>query len=454
MTSNNNEEFTQNNAEVESGGEKLVQPESLELKTENYLSKLKQLKDVSETDTQEALAMITSAETSLVSSLPEERAVATEEIRKLDEQKNNLLVSSEKSFQEGQSGAVEAGSSWSNIEQPDANLRDTLRQEKESLKLRELKTLAAVAYSKIRDHAASLGVEISGAPEDIITFKGRDSKNLGVYSTDSDDIKVESNSAKVIIHEELHFVGAVDNRSGEKNLGNNRISKTGFKSVWKSPEAEGKDKDLLRSLNEAVTEKMAREIFKQNKESIIDDVIKADPDIAQLNDKLAEQEKTLALADTERYLPDKYRAYTENVFIQEYDMERQSFEDLAAEEKNKIESKFQADLFNARSQSILKESDSYNSEIRVLDAMLDKLSQVRARQNDISLEVARNEEWRDMQKAYLKGETIYLRRIEKIVGPNFLREFNEVDVRKVKSEEESQEDYQKKINNLIERINA
>lgn len=454
MTSNNYEELKQNTLEVESDTEKLVQPEGLEVKKEEYQSKFNQLKDVSESDTQEALAMITRAEAALTSSLPEERVVATEEIRRLGEQKNNLLALSETAIHDNNQTGIVADSSWSNIEQSDINLRDTLRREKESLKLRELKTLAAVAYSKISDHAASLGVEISGSPEDRIGVKDKDSKNLGVYSTESDNIRVESNSAKVIIHEELHFISAVDNRSGKKNLGDNRLSKTGFKSVWKSHEAEGEDKDLLRSLNEAVTEKMAREIFQQNKEAIIADVIKADPGIAQLNDKLAEQEKALAQADVERYLPDKYKAYTENVFIQEYEMEKQSFEDLAAQENQKIESKFQTELFSARSKEMLKESDSYNSEIMVLDAVLERLSKERATQDKVSLDVARREEWRDMERAYLKGETIYLRRIEKIVGPNFLREFNEIDFRKVNSGEESKEDYQTKISNLMERINA
>lgn len=59
-----------------------------------------------------------------------------------------------------------------------------------------------------------------------------------------------------------------------------------------------------------------------------------------------------------------------------------------------------------------------------------------------------------MQRAYLKGETIYLRRIEKIVGPNLLREFNDIDIRKVNNEEETRDDYQKKINDLIKRINS
>lgn len=461
MSANNSEQFLYDNPEtkaearnIEPAIEKLKHPESFLSKIDLHLNKLKQLEGASHADTKEALAMIAGAEDGLQSSLPEEMEAATTEINRLDDQKNRLLVSSESALQGERATATAVESPWANIDQSDLKLRESLRQEKESLRLRELKTLAAVAYTKIKDHADSLGLEIGSAPEDRISFKNKGSRSLGIYSTDSDDIKVESNSAKVIIHEELHFAGAVDNRSAKKNLGDNRISKTGFKSVWKSREAEEPDKDLLRSLNEAVTEKMAREIFQKNKEAIIADVIKADPEIAQLNDKLAEQEKSLALSDVERYLPDKYKAYQENVFIQEYAMDSQSFEELSAEEQQKIESKFKAELFESRSQEMLKDTESYSSEITVLDAMLDRLSQARAGQENIGLDAARTEEWKDMQRAYLKGETIYLRRIEKIVGPNFLREFNDIDIRKVNNEEETREEYQQKISNLINRINS
>lgn len=396
MISNNSERLLHDNPEIkeearntEAAVEKLKQPESLLSKIEQYLGKFKELKGFSQSDTQEASAMIASAEDGLSSSLPEAREAATMEINRLDIQKKSLFAASESAIQDEKPATAAVESPWANIDQSDLKLREYLRQEKESLRLRELKTLAAVSYTKIKNHAESLGVEIDSTPEDRISFKDKGSHSLGTYNTDLDDIKVDSNSVKVIIHEELHFAGAVDNRSAKKNLGENRISKTGFKSVWKSREAEGPDKDLLRSLNEAVTEKMAREIFQKNKKAIIADVIKADPEIAQLNDKLAEQEKTLALSDVERYLPDKYKAYQENVFIKEYAMDSQSFEELNAEEQQKIESKFKAELFESRSQEMLKETESYSSEITVLDAMLDRLSQARAGQENISLDTAR-----------------------------------------------------------------
>ncbi|MFA6514301.1 MAG: hypothetical protein WCT50_03385 [Patescibacteria group bacterium] len=456
MTSEKSQNFFKDGKEkpivTKFSGEKNEITESLPVKIENYLNSLNKLKDESRLDTTEALDLIMDSKDDHSSALFYEKKEAINEIKKLDGEKIVLITDSEKALQDKHKEYVDIKKPWLDAEPSKSIDYESLMQEKEILKYRELKVLAAVSYKKIKDHAASLGVEISGLPEEKISYTG-DYLNSGVYNTDSDDIKVKSNSAKVIIHEELHFAGAVDNREGRKHMGENRLSKSGFGSVWKAKEGEAKNRDLLRSLNEAVTEKMAGEIFNNNKESIISDVIKADPEIAKLNDELVEKEKALALANLERYLPDKYKTFQENVFIQKFEMEKLSFEELAAEEKQKIESKFNSEMFDVRNQEMLREKNGYNNEIRVLDAILEKLSQARTGQENISLDEARNKEWQDMQRAYLRGETIYLRRIEKIVGPNVLREFSAIDLKKVKREEETAESYQKKINDLIGRIN-
>ncbi len=464
MTTENNQQIFSNSKEEkvrveETSSEKPEKKESLPARIENYLNRLDQLKDISRGDTNEALELLADSQTDPSSDLSLEKSEIISEIKDLDAEKTALIDESEKLLQEEQLGG-------GIVRLPDLDLEidslssqysyqiDQLQFEKSNLRHRELKILAAVSYSKIKDHASDLGVEIVGLPEEKISFKNKDGVNAGAYNTDYDDIRVDSNSAHVIIHEELHFAGAVDNRNGQKNLGEKRLSKTGFKSVWQAREGNGKDRDVLRSLNEAVTEKMAREIFNANKESIISDVVKADPDIAELNDKLVEKEKALELSESERYLPEKYKTYQENIFIQEYEMGRQSFEELAAEEKRKIESRCNSQLFAVKSQEMLKESNAYSNEIRVLDAILDKLSQARADEENISPDEAKIKEWQDMQRAYLKGETIYLRRIDKIIGPNILREFNDIDIRKVNGQEETVENYRKKIDDLIERINS
>lgn len=457
MISKNSEKLSQNESKAESASEKLKHPEELSGGIENYLSKFKQLKDTSQADTNEALRMINSEEANLSSVFPEEQLAAVEKINSLDAQKINALATSENAIKESASGAVYEDLTWSNVDDSNvdshADLRIMLRQEKLSLKNRELKTLATVAYDKIKEHANSLGVEINASPQDKVRIKNDGSNYIGRYSFESDNIEVKSNSVKVIIHEELHFITAEDNRSEKKNMGDNRAAKTGFHSVWKSHETEGQNRDLLRSLNEAVTQKMTTEIFQKNKETIISDAIKIDPEIAQINDKLVEQEKALALADAQKDLPYKYKQQQENVFFQEDPMNKESFEELAAKEQRLIESKFQAEIFNVRSKEILDDPEGYINEVRVLDAMLEKLAQSRAGQENISLDVARKDEWRDMQKAYLKGETIYLRRVEKIIAPGILREFNEINPGNIKKDEETTEEYKKKINNLIERIN-
>lgn len=459
MISENNQKFSEDSKqELEPSNENLAK-EGLPSTIENYFNNLKYLKGVSSADTQEALNLITDSQVDFSPSLLKEKAIVIKDIEELDAKKTNLISESEEAFQIQKTDPDSTG--WpdaGDVDEADIELSNQLTklpQEKEALKNRELKILATVSYQKIKDHATSLGMEIGDFPKDKIDFQPRNNFNLGVYDTSTDDIKVNFRSAKVIMHEELHFAGAIDNRSGRKNAGNNRLSKTGFHSYWKVREnkkKKGENRDLFRSLNEAVTEKMAEEIFRKSKESIISDLIKIEPDIAESHDGLVEKERVLTLQNYLKYLPDKYKAYTENIFLQD-DENLMSFEDLVTEEKKRIESNFKLETFEVRSREMINDVNTYKNEIKILEAILKKLAKTRAESENIPFDEAMDKEWQDMQRAYLKGETIYLRHIEKLVGPNILREFNEIDIRKVDRQEETVEDYRNKVNNLIKRIN-
>lgn len=409
-----------------------VSPDSLKEKIGGWFGRLK---EKSQLDSKEATDLMDASEQDLGLSLPEERAAAEVEIKAADARKEAFLEDI---------GNI--------IELP--GLKDefsehwSLEMEKKELELQELKALAGVCYRKIGERASRLGLEVSGRPDEAISFKPEDDFSLGVYSTESDAIKVNRNSAKVIIHEELHFSGAVDKRSGRQNLGEKRLSKTGFHSLWAANETEGEKRDNLRSLNEAVTEKMAQEIFEENQKDIIPELMAVAPDLAERHDQVAEQEKQWRLANSEKNLKSDY------AYSQEYDMDSQglSLDEFASAEKDRIGRSCEALRFASQAQEIVQEKKSYVKEVEILEAILDRLGQARAGEDGLPFAEARQKEWDDMQRAYLKGETIYLRKLEKIIGPGILRQFNEIDVREAKVGEEEAEEYQKKVDGLIEKI--
>lgn len=407
-------------------------PDSLEEKIGDWFGRIK---EKSQLDSKAATNLMNDSEADLGLRLPEERVAADLEVQALDSRKEALLEDI---------GNI--------VELP--GLKDEFAEhwafetEKKELEIKELKALAGVCYRKIGERASRLGLEISGRPDEAISFKPEDDFNLGTYSTESDSIKVDKSSAKVIIHEELHFSGAVDKRSGRQNLGEKRLSKTGFHSLWAANEMAGEKRDNFRSLNEAVTEKMAQEIFAESQKDIVHELMAAAPDLVERHDQAVEREKQWRLVNAEKNISSDY------AYAQEYDMDSQglSLDEFASAEKERISRSCETLKFANQAQEIVQEKKSYLKEVEILEAILDRLGQVRAGEDGLPLAEARQKEWDDMQRAYLKGETIYLRRLEKVIGPGILRQFNEIDIREAKTSEEAVEKYKEQVNALLKTI--
>jgi hypothetical protein len=75
---------------------------------------------------------------------------------------------------------------------------------------------------------------------------------------------------------------------------------------------------------------------------------------------------------------------------------------------------------------IAESQKAYLPEIGVLEAILFTLAKKRSKENTISLEDAYGIEWKDLQRAYFEGNTLFLRRIDTILGEGTLRAFDSI----------------------------
>ncbi len=292
----------------------------------------------------------------------------------------------------------------------------SLKKREEELNLAELRKASEIACSHINWRANRLGVEIETPSSEDIAFSSKDAKYLGTYNTYDDSIKCKNKSIATLIHESLHFVSAIDERSGQKLAGEKRLSKSGFCSVWDT--GDNSYVDIFRALNEAVTEKMAQEIYSFRKDKIENDLSMPLVCIFWERKDVIKQQKEIEL----------------NSLNQEG--KKSSVEDIRSindKYKNKLERNFLDEQ-----KEYLEDDFAYVQEISILDAILEKTSKYNSEKNGIPIQLAKMYEWDDLQRAYLKGNTLYLKKIAQVVGLDILKEFSSLDRNKTEEEFELQ----------------
>jgi hypothetical protein len=151
---------------------------------------------------------------------------------------------------------------------------------RDTYELEQLLELGALAEDFIREYAQSLGVDSPLTKRPIDVKWGADSEEaLGTYDYTTNRTGIENTypgrNFAVLLHEGLHHVASFKNSHAgesaqEKNIEpKRRVTKTGFASYWKT---EAKEKTTftgnLKNLNEAVTEKIAQELFTKTKDSL------------------------------------------------------------------------------------------------------------------------------------------------------------------------------------------
>lgn len=320
----------------------------------------------------------------------------------------------------------------------------SLEEKEQQLNKAELQAVARVAYNQIRQHANKLGIEIGDLSPEKISFLTEDSKAEAIYNTGSDSIKSKKKSVSDLIHEGLHFATATDNRAGSHLAGEKRLSKTGFHSYWDKKDINKPNTDILRSLNEAVTEKMAQEIFLSRGSQIEESTNRACWPIFMERKDVLNKQKQLELTDLEKSNKPSHENEREST-----DYNHDNFIEIEKKYDQKIPKNF-----GKEQKELFENNRAYPSEIRILNKILEKMAIVRSKKEGVPVYRVRveNKEWEELQKAYLKGNTLYLKNIEKAVGPGFLREFDDLDRRSIIDGLQTEEEFDNQVSALLKRL--
>lgn len=278
----------------------------------------------------------------------------------------------------------------------------------------------------------------------------------------------------VIIHELVHFVSSdpqllTPNQIYQKeNEMRYTHSKSGIHSSWRRKEDSiDQDKFFFKGLNEAITEKITRDIIEKNYEFLEKEIplLKAMFEgqkelqskelkqhfkrkekeatenvratyISLIKQVLSErQDHTLQLKNLDNFAKENNLKATEIGFHREF-LEEQvgipvlkqqiariresmkslahwsNFEDILAKHTEFLEDAY---TYN------LKKNIVYNDEIEFLNVLLDGISQYATSHTQI---LSNESEWSKMQKAYLSGNTFYFRIIDKVFGKGTLRKID------------------------------
>ena len=319
----------------------------------------------------------------------------------------------------------------------------------QQLKLEELEKIAMISNEYIKEHANNLGVSVSDFPLGKIDWLSYSEKKAGVYYDETREIKVKNKAnLHVVVHELIHNATSIKNKpdTEPKNIAK-RQRKVGFTSTWNSRKEGGEDRDLLRGLNEAVTDKIAGEIFYKKREFLVSDMQKKYPDITEKIQKLAEDKKNFELNEIkniEEAGEEAFRLDENNLFLME------SFEEFLESEKKRVLENYEKNINHIPGQfyTIEDKGAGYKEEMAALDTILDKLAEKRSKDQGIDIDSAHTLEWEDLQKAFFQGNTLYLKRFEKVIGRGTLSLFNEINRKKIKSYDE----LKAKVDELIEHV--
>lgn len=332
---------------------------------------------------------------------------------------------------------------------------DTMELKRASLELRQLREVNHIANDFMREYLEPLKINIPKINDKNINWNDIWGGPLASHSYENNSVrfskfsKIEgAYSLHVIIHEQLHYLASAKNSDmGKKALEGStapveRISKTGFNSNWE----EDNKRSNLRALNEAVTEKMAYEIYNASKKKLIEEYENKYGHTILLKQELDKEQMESELTKWKDEAPVAYE------WEYEYSMntDKETFENFYTKKEKSIKEKYEAirerDLDKVFTEDI---ESGYKQERQILDRLLIKLAEARSKENNIDLKEAHKKEWEDLQKAYLSGNTFYLRKIDKIVGEGTLRRFNDIDRKKIQSGEETQEQFNDKVKTFL-----
>ncbi len=326
-------------------------------------------------------------------------------------------------------------------------------KQRKELEKQELQEVGEIAYDFIREHCKALGVDVGAFSKDAIDWDEVNGNSKAHYSYKFNHIMTKSSSLHVLIHEEMHYAASAKNSEAGKiaaeegTAPEKRWSKTGFVSTWGKSEENAYSN--FRSLNEAVTEKMAREILGKNKDRFEEEYKKRNFKSIEQKKKFAQDYYDQQKAEWDANSKDMYALY-------EWANDGETYEDFYNSKLADFEKSFENTNdkipFNP---DVLKDVEKvYENEINIFDAMLDKLARHRATTEQISESEAYTKEWTELQQAYLQGNTMALRRIDQVLGPGTLREFNEIDLKLAKTNDTAYEEYHKKIDALMAKLKS
>lgn len=319
----------------------------------------------------------------------------------------------------------------------------------------KIKETCVLAYQYIQRHLEQLGIQITKTDfsPDLVSLKRFRSKGepCGKYISGKNRISFYGpTNLHIILHEELHFVASDKNRGGYMNFEGKRLQRSGFHSVWQPPEKWKKPRDILRGLNEAITDKIASELQHDNQATFVQDFTNQFPDTVQSIISLATEQREADLKRVEATHRARYKAASE--YFMEKGMEKKLknlIRDSIVEEKTAIETRYQSVVqYPLGNDFVSKEPKMYDKLKNILDAILKKMAEHTVKEQKITFDQAMLMEWMKLKKAYFEGNTLYLRRINKIVGRDTLASFNKINNASL------DEDGSERIDGLIEIIGA
>jgi hypothetical protein len=327
-----------------------------------------------------------------------------------------------------------------------------------------------LAASYVTEYLQGLGVQGRSFDSNRITFVDYVSSERGAWNLQHDWVTLSAATSEanvhVIVHELLHAHSSEWQYKPEEEVeefSGIRPAKTGFDTIWPR---QGHANFLL--FNEAVTEKIAREItlkhkdaaealpgrymdrfnyhiqkiqryidaaieddkaqFEEGKAKILEDTQKQiDQLLQEKREKLAKlenEEKNPVVIEIEKGMIEQHTnaliKSTEELARIQIEM-AESFLDIS---KDIREEKTLINVQNAWLKPT--ESSAYQDGVEILNVVLDGLALDHAAKTQQPYKEALVEVWKDLQTAYFNGSTMWLRKIERVFGSGALRAIGEL----------------------------